>query len=367
MGEGAALFLLKRLADAERDGDMVHAVIRAVGASSDGNGKRLTAPNPDGQKLAIERARKAADHDPSTCGMVEGHGTSTKVGDLVEVQSLIDTFRKSNGTGPIALGSVKSNIGHLKAAAGAAGLLKATLSLREKVIPPSLHCERTNPGIDFEKSPFRVQRELGEFPRHDGVPRRAAVSAFGFGGTNFHIVLEEHVPGSLARKRPVPVPELPKPGASKPPLRGLAVVGAASASALATKLRALEASAQRGEVPATKAPAKTDLKAQERVAIAFAEAKDLAEKAGKAAQALEGGDARAWKVLRNKGVFRGKGAAPKVAFLCTGQGSQYVGMLRALRESEPVVRETFAEADAAMAALLEKPLSEYVFADPKDP
>ncbi len=367
MGEGAALFLLKRLADAERDGDRVHAVVRAVGASSDGKGKGLTAPNPIGQKLAIERAWKTAGLDPSTCGMVEGHGTSTKVGDLVEVQSLIDTFHKSNGSGPIALGSVKSNFGHLKAAAGAAGLLKATLSLREKVIPPSLHCERTNPAIDFDKSPFHVQRELGEFPQHGNEPRRAAVSAFGFGGTNFHIVLEEHVPGRLARKRPVPVPELPKPSGSKAALRGLAVTGAATVPELVAKLRELEAAAKRGQVPAPGAPAKADLRAQERVAIDFAEAKDLAEKAGKAAQALEGGDARAWKVLRNKGVFRGSGPAPKVAFLCTGQGSQYVGMLRALREREPVVRETFAEADAAMAALLEKPLSEYIFADPKDP
>jgi len=367
MGEGAAIFVLKRLADAERDGDKVHAVIRAVGASSDGKGKGLTAPNPIGQKLAIERAWKAAGLEPSTCGMVEGHGTSTKVGDVVEVQSLIETFQKSNGTGPIALGSVKSNIGHLKAAAGAAGLLKATLSLREKIIPPSLHCERTNPGVDFERSPFRVQRQIGEFPQHGTEPRKAAVSAFGFGGTNFHIVLEEHVPGRLARKRPVPVAELPKASGPKAPLRGLAVVGAATASALVAKLRELEGAAKAGRAPAPAAPAKADLDAQERVAIDFAEAKDLAEKAGKAAQALESGDARAWKVLQKKGVFRGSGPAPKVAFLCTGQGSQYVGMLRALRDREPVVRDTFAEADAAMAALLDKPLSEYIFADPKDP
>ncbi|MGE5047186.1 MAG: polyketide synthase, partial [Deltaproteobacteria bacterium] len=183
MGEGAALFLLKRLADAERDGDEVYAVVRGVGASSDGKGKGLTAPNPAGQKLAIERAWKAAGLHPESCGMVEGHGTSTKVGDVVEVQSLTETF---GAKGPIALGSVKSNLGHLKAAAGAAGLLKVAFALRDKVIPPSLHFERPNPGIDFEHSPFRVQRELGEFPRANGEPRRAAVSAFGFGGTNFH-------------------------------------------------------------------------------------------------------------------------------------------------------------------------------------
>ncbi|HEY5676399.1 MAG TPA: type I polyketide synthase, partial [Myxococcales bacterium] len=354
MGEGAALFLLKRLADAERDGDPVYAVVRGVGASSDGKGKGLTAPNPAGQKLAIERAWKAAGLDPSTCGMVEGHGTSTRVGDVVEVESLTETFR---ARGPIALGSVKSNLGHLKAAAGAAGLLKVAFALRDKVIPPTLHFERPNPGIDFEHSPFRVQRELGEFPRPDGEPRRAAVSAFGFGGTNFHVVLEEHQPGRLSRRHPVQVPGLPQ--AAKAPLRGLAVVGGSSAAELIAKLSSIEGAPAR-------APRKADLAAPERVAIDYADASDLRSKAARAAQALQANDGRAWKMLRKQGVFFGSGPAPRVAFLCTGQGSQYVGMLRALRESEPVVRETFAEADAAMAALLDRPLSAYIFAESGD-
>ncbi len=355
MGEGAAIFVLKRLADAERDDDKVYAVIRAVGASSDGKGKGLTAPNPIGQKLAIERAWKAAGLDPQTCGMVEGHGTSTKVGDLVEVQSLIETF---DAEGQIALGSVKSNIGHLKAAAGAAGLFKAAFSLRDKIIPPSLHFDRPNPSIDFAHAPFRVPREAMEFPKYNGDPRRAAVSAFGFGGTNFHIVLEEHEPGRLTRKHPVHVPESVK--GAKAPLRGIALVGAATVAELIAKLKKVEAAAPR-------APREEDLRAKERVAIDYADAADLRGKAAKAVEALESGDARSWKMLRNKGVFRGSGAPAKVAFLCTGQGSQYVGMLKALRESEPIVRQTFEEADAAMAALLDKPLSDYIYADPKDP
>ena len=161
MGEGAAIFLLKRLADAERDGDKIYAVLRGMGGSSDGKGKGITAPNPIGQKFAIERAWKNAGLSPATATYIEGHGTSTRVGDVVEVQSMAEVL---NGFHlPCALrglGSVKSNFGHLKGAAGAAGLLKTTLALRDKVLPPSVHCEHPNPDIDFAHSPLYVNTEL---------------------------------------------------------------------------------------------------------------------------------------------------------------------------------------------------------------
>jgi len=176
MGEGAAVFLLKRLADAERAGDRIYAVIRGVGASSDGKGKGITAPNPIGQKLAVERAWHDAGLDPATATMVEAHGTSTKVGDVVEVESLSECFA-SAGRGAIALGSVKSNLGHLKAGAGAAGLLKTVLALHHAQLPPTLHAARPNPSIDFKSTPFTLNRELREWPRANGAPRRAAVSA----------------------------------------------------------------------------------------------------------------------------------------------------------------------------------------------
>ena len=205
MGEGAALFLLKRLDDAERDGDHIYAVLRGMGGSSDGKGKGITAPNPVGQKIAIQRAWENAGLSPSTATYVEGHGTSTRVGDVVEVESLTDVFA-SAGTEPasVALGSVKSNIGHLKGAAGAAGILKTVLALNEKVLPPSLHCDVKNPNIDFEHSPFYVNTELRDWEKPACGVRRAGVSAFGFGGTNFHAVVEEYVPGSLASDRMPP-------------------------------------------------------------------------------------------------------------------------------------------------------------------
>ncbi|HZD05343.1 MAG TPA: polyketide synthase, partial [Longimicrobiales bacterium] len=186
MGEGAACFLLKRLADAERDGDRVYAVIRGLGGSSDGRGKGITAPNPVGQQLAVERAWRSAGLAPEAGDLLEGHGTSTRVGDVVEVESLDAVFR---GYGlpatSIALGSVKSNIGHLKGAAGAAGLLKATLALHERVLPPSLNCDTLNPAIDFAGSPFVVNTGLRPWDKagsNGDTVRRAGVSAFGFGG-----------------------------------------------------------------------------------------------------------------------------------------------------------------------------------------
>ena len=200
MGEGAALFLLKRLEDAERNGDKIYAVIRGVGGSSDGKGKGITAPNPVGQQLAIQRAWDAAGVDPATATMVEAHGTSTRVGDVVEVESLTKIFGGA-AKNSIGLGSAKSNIGHLKAGAGAAGMLKTTLALHNKVLPPTLNANPPNPNIDFSQTPFYLLNEAREWQPNNGTPRRAGVSAYGFGGTNFHVVLEEHQPGKLTQKK----------------------------------------------------------------------------------------------------------------------------------------------------------------------
>src|SRR5208282_1479412 len=367
MGEGAAIFLLKRLADAEHDGDKIYAVLRGMGGSSDGKGKGITAPNPVGQKFAIERAWENAGLSPGTVTLIEGHGTSTAVGDVVEAQSMIDVLASSHlPAHSVALGSVKSNFGHLKGAAGAAGLLKATLALRNKVLPPSVHCEHLNPNIDFAHSPLYVNTELKPWTMPaDGV-RRAGLSAFGFGGTNFHAVLEEYIPHRLNGngKRSVAVGSVPEispkvkeqimntesvPRTSnssycKAPLRGALVIGATSEAALAERLRVLEKEAKAGRAPAPMAPAEADLRAPERLAIDYANAPELAEKAGNALKALAANQPAVWKALRAQGIFRGHGPAPKVAFLYPGQGSQYVNMLKLLR----------------------KPLSEFIFVDKAD-
>ncbi|HLK65175.1 MAG TPA: SDR family NAD(P)-dependent oxidoreductase [Bryobacteraceae bacterium] len=375
MGEGAAVFLMKRLADAERDGDKIYAVLRGIGGSSDGKGKGITAPNPVGQKLAIQRAWENAGLSPATATLLEGHGTSTSVGDLVEVTSMLDVLAQYNlPAHSIALGSVKSNIGHLKGAAGAAGILKVTLALHDKVLPPSVNCAHPNPNIDFAHSPLYVNTELRPWPTpQDGV-RRAGVSAFGFGGTNFHAVLEEYIPHRLSANGKksaainIPVPGQPVAAAqqAKAPLRGALVLGAPTVTALAERLRSVYQLALTGDAPAPTAPAEADLRAAERIAIDYTDAADLADKAGKALKAFAADQPAIWKALRPQAIYRGQGPAAKVAFLYPGQGSQYVNMLRPLCKAEPIVAEVFAEADRVMTPILGKPLSEFVFVDKAD-
>ena len=390
MGEGSALFLMKRLADAERDGDKIYAVIRGMGASSDGKGKGITAPNPSGQKLAIERAWETAGLSPGTVTYIEGHGTSTKVGDVVEVQSMADVLKQAHlPLNSVAIGSVKSNFGHLKGAAGAAGLLKAALALHEKVLPPSVHCEHPNPDIDFAHSPVYVNTELKPWTVPSDAVRRAGLSAFGFGGTNFHAVLEEYIPHRLNGngKRSVAVSNLPEKVSEsfmntqqaspappfsyaatvcKAPLRGALVLGAESEEALIKRLRVVEREAAAGRSAAPRAPAEADLRAKCRIAIDYVGAADLKEKAAHALKAFQANQPAMWKALRAQGIFRGEGPAPKVAFLYPGQGSQYVNMLKPLCAIEPIVAQTFAEADRVMKPLLGKPLTDFIFVDKAD-
>nr|MCU0269660.1 acyltransferase domain-containing protein [Acidimicrobiales bacterium] len=385
MGEGMALLLLKRLADAERDGDRIYAVLRGVGGASDGRGKGITAPNPVGQKLAVERAWRNAGLSPADCTLIEAHGTSTRVGDVVEVGSVTEVFSEAGvAPGSVALGSVKSNIGHLKGAAGAAGLFKTAMALYHKVLPPSLNFAEPNPNVDWSTSPLRVNTELRDWEVPAGKVRTAGVSAFGFGGTNFHCVLEEHVPGRLRGNgsRLVAVgADLPSttsagavPGAGssgaepKVPLRGALVLGAADEAGLVEQLRAVQAEAEAGRAPAPQAPSERALRSAERVVIDYGDAAELADRAARALKAVDSGVPAAWRALRGRGVFRGSGEAPQVAFLYTGQGSQYANMLADLRQVEPVVAEVFAEADDVMTPLLEgRPLSEFIFVDGDDP
>ncbi|MGV9883859.1 amino acid adenylation domain-containing protein [Streptomyces sp. NPDC003006] len=191
-GSGAGVIALKRLSEALDDGDTVYAVIKASAVNSDGaNRVGFTAPSLDGQAEVVLRAHRIADVAPSTISYIEAHGTATELGDPVEVAALTKAFRQStDATGFCAIGSVKTNIGHLDAAAGVAGLIKTALALNHRQIPPSLNFTTPNPQIDFDASPFYVNTELTDWPQRGG-PRRAGVSAFGFGGTNAHLMLEE--------------------------------------------------------------------------------------------------------------------------------------------------------------------------------
>jgi len=191
-GNGVGVVVLRRLEDARREGDTIHAVVRGSAANNDGSLKAsFAAPGVVGQTEVVVEALSAAEVDPSTIGYVEAHGTGTRLGDPAEVSALTKAFRtRTDRKGFCALGSVKSNVGHLDAAAGVAGLIKVILSLQKGRIPPSLHFETPNPAIDFASSPFYVNTSLREWPR-SGAPRRAGVSAFGVGGTNAHVIVED--------------------------------------------------------------------------------------------------------------------------------------------------------------------------------
>ena len=208
IGEGIGMLLLKRYEDAVADGDKIYAVIKAIGSSSDGRYKSIYAPRPEGQQLALGRAYEEAGFSPSTVGLIEGHGTGTTAGDLAEVTALKSLFNDSSPQKQsIALGSVKSQIGHTKNAAGAASIIKVALALHHKVLPATININEPNPEFDLENSPFYLNTRSRPWIRAEKAPpRRAGVSAFGFGGTNFHYVLEEYTPelGTGSRLHSVP-------------------------------------------------------------------------------------------------------------------------------------------------------------------
>jgi len=392
MGEGAVLFLLKRLVDAEKDGDKIYAVIRGIGGSSDGKGKGITAPNPIGQQRALERAWKNAGVNLASVGLIEAHGTSTRVGDVAEVNSLNAVFGNLGlPVSSVALGSVKSNIGHLKSAAGAAGLFKVVMALHNKVLPPSANFPKPNPNIPFNQIPFYVNTALRPWEKPVGEVRRAGISSFGFGGTNFHVVAEEWVPGLLTsdskpypgvevRSAPVVQAAVPSAAAASQsihkaaqgvslsnlavqPYRGLLFLGAETSLELQAKLTSALLEVRTGNLPQRQLPSSDALSRNERIAIDFSDANELANRCEKALKAFDNESPNAWQALTAQGIYRGKGSPGKLAFLFPGQGSQYVNMLKDLCQAEPVVEATFKEADEIMEPILGRPLTSYIYVE----
>ncbi|MFJ3899532.1 type I polyketide synthase [Streptomyces sp. NPDC090083] len=206
VGQGAALVVLKRARDAYADGDTVHALIRGSAINNDGGRKvGYTAPSTEGQTEVIDAALRSAGVTADTIGYVEAHGTGTEVGDGIEIAALTEAYRKhTDKTGFCAVGSIKANLGHLDAAAGVSGLIKAVLAVRDGVIPPAVNCPEPNPEIGWDTTPFYVTNRARTWPA-EGGPRRAGVSAFGIGGTNAHAIVEQATP------QPAPPPARPRP------------------------------------------------------------------------------------------------------------------------------------------------------------
>ncbi len=192
LGEGIGMLVLKRLKDAERDKDRIYAVIKGLGTSSDGKTSAIYAPDSKGQLKALKEAYKDAQIDPATVELIEAHGTGTRVGDKVEFTALKECFNQSSKNNQTAIGSVKSMIGHTKAAAGAAGIIKTALALHNKAIPATLKAQEPDPELEINQSAFYLNDRTK--PWVASSPRRSGISAFGFGGSNFHVVLEEYSP-----------------------------------------------------------------------------------------------------------------------------------------------------------------------------
>ena len=387
MAEGAGIVLLKRLSDAERDGDKIYGVIRAIGASSDGKGKGITAPNPKGQKLAIENTFRQLDYTPGDIGLMEAHGTATKVGDAAELSALDDIFKPYAPAGSIGLGSVKSQIGHAKAAAGIASVIKVMLALHNKVLPPSINFVTPNPIVDWASTPFKVITEAREW-KSDKI-RRANVSSFGFGGTNFHLAAEEYNPSLSAKKASIPaaanvvtsnneekeIMSQTQNTASKyellvpmEKLQGdMLVFSGDSKQDLFNELNAAVQSIQGDPLYLVKAAYKNHTAHYKQYAVSInAESPEkLKEKIQFFIKTASASDV--WSesslYLKMKGIypFYNHSEKPKVCFMFPGQGSQYVDMMKDLASKYKVVRDTFAEADVILKQLAGTTLTDVIW------
>jgi acyl transferase domain-containing protein/acyl carrier protein/NADP-dependent 3-hydroxy acid dehydrogenase YdfG len=333
LGEGVAMFALKRLSDAERDGNAIYAVIRAIGSSSDGRSKSIYAPLSSGQARALRRAYEEAGFGPEAIELVEAHGTGTAAGDAAEIESLRMVFDPAaNGSRQwCALGSVKSQVGHTKAAAGAAALFKTAMALHHRTLPPTIKVDRPNPALRLNESPFYVNTTARPWIPRNGGPRRAALSSFGFGGTNFHAIVEEYTGPSAQPKRVWPN------------------------SAELVLLSAADAGTLRDACLKTAKLCEAEAAPLANIAFASQCAFDaaLAHRAGAVASDYQEMSRKLRQIADGKfppGTFTGTGAeAGKIAFLFPGQGSQYVGMGADLAMTFPEAMAVWGQAPEAAA------------------
>ncbi|MBT0654028.1 type I polyketide synthase, partial [Geomobilimonas luticola] len=331
LGEGLGIVVIKRLADAERDGDRIYAVIRGIGSSSDGKGDAIYAPSAAGQKKALLNAYRQAGVAPESIELIEAHGTGTKVGDAVEVSALRQVYGEAD-TPWCALGSVKSQIGHTKAAAGAAGLIKAALALHHKVIPPTIKVEKPLDEVTAGPTPFYIPTEKRPWIPRAGGPRRAAVSAFGFGGSNFHTVLEEYRPKKETVDWDGDTQIIPFSGADVSTLE--AALGTIPADISWKELRGRGAAAR----------AVFDGNAPCRLALVVE--RDRTNLAGLLANAqamLRKNAADRWNTP--DGACFSRTSPGKLGMVFPGQGSQYTGMLRDLACRFPQMIDSLTAAD----------------------
>ena len=354
LGEGLGIVILKRLTDARRDGDRIYAVIRGMGSSSDGRGNAIYAPSAGGQQKALRKAYADAGVNPGSIELVEAHGTGTRVGDAVEAEALSAVYREDRPEGTwCAIGSVKSMIGHTKAAAGVAGLIKCALALQHKVLPPTIKVERPLELLKPGSAPVYVNTVKRPWPGRSEHPRRAAVSAFGFGGSNFHAVLEE----AGAEQ------EIDWDGRVL-----IFTFSGAGVSELKSRLDSIDAGMEWNELRKTAAESLRDYDAGQDCRLTLVVERERTDLVNLLNSALgmmdERPDADSWTTP--EGACFGTGPAPGgLALVFPGQGAQYPGMLRDLACQFPHITATLelANRNCGMDAT-GKRLSDYIYPIP---
>ena len=361
-GEGCGVVILKRLSEAEADGDRIWGVIRSSAVNHGGASTGLTVPNTPALEQVIETALSQAGIPPSEVDYLEAHGTGTTVGDPIEINAVSSVYGKGREADhPLLVGSVKTNVGHLESAAGVAGLIKAVLAVERGVIPKHLHFQDPHPDLDWDHLPLRITSSMIDWPRYRGRPRLAGVNSFGISGTNAHIVVEEYdgpdqAPGegyqaagsakAVEILPPVTVADLslPEQGCDERKVRLLPLSGKSEGALQELAKRYLSWLEDRAADPSedtTPEPMLSDMAWTSsvgrshfdyRAGIVFHDAESLRERLKNLAEGGEGAK---------------PGAANKVAFAYTGQGSQWVGMGQALYEREPIARAVLDRCEAA--------------------
>ncbi|MFJ1870809.1 type I polyketide synthase [Streptomyces chartreusis] len=362
--EGVGLVLLEKLSDARRNGHPVLAVLRGSAVNSDGASNGLTAPNGEAQRELIQLALADAGLGAADVDVVEGHGTGTALGDPIEAGALLATYGQDRDPDdPVWLGSVKSNLGHTQAAAGVAGVIKMIEAMRHDELPASLHAEEPSPHVDWTAGAVRLLDRARPWPRRPDGPRRAAISSFGIGGTNVHVIIEEPSAEAAARSDLAETEDptagrgaVQSPATSRLPIAPWLVSGSdeaglrAHAASLAAALAEVTDKSAALDVGYSLATTRTSL--SHRAAVLATDAEDLL--AG-LRELADGADADGPSLLRGTALPR-----PKTALLCTGQGAQRSGMGRELRAAFPVFDAAFTALCEEFTPYLDRPLLEVI-------
>ncbi len=350
LGEGIGMVALKRLTDAEKAGDRIYAVIRGIGTSSDGRGKSIYAPSVGGQTRALKDAYRVAGVSPDTIELVVAHGTGTTVGDGIEVEALTQVYRETGKSGTwVALGSVKSQIGHTKAAAGSAALVKTVMALHHKVMPPTIKVSEPLPILAQGQSPFYLSLDKRPWLPPAGHPRRAACSALGFGGTNFHAVLEEYNPQKSVVDWEADIE--------------LIALSGRDTDEVVSKLKPFMNLKSWDELRSASMNSRAAFSAQSscRLVVVALKSADFSTLIAKSVSLLaQNGGKPSWS--SPEGIYFGSGTPGKLGLLFPGQGAQYVGMGRDLVCQFPQAFSALENADAAFSS--ERRLSDFIFPHP---